>query len=64
MNDISAEALAKAFFYIGDCIRFTESIKKQNTCNGCGKIKTCEYRPDWGAPTRINCPLWSREGES
>ena len=64
MSDISADALAKALFYLGDCVRFTESVRKQPCCNSCGKIKTCEYRPEWGEPTRINCPLWSREGES
>ncbi len=32
-------------------------------CNTCGKIKDCEYRPEWGDLTRINCPLWVQEGE-
>ena len=62
MTDISAEALAKALHYLGDCVRFTEMMSKQHCCNSCGKMKTCKYRPEWGKPTRINCPLW--EGEA
>ena len=58
MSSNEAEELAKALFYLGDCVRFTELMKTQNCCNSCGKIKTCEYCPDCGKPTRINCPLW------
>ena len=63
MSDWGAEQISKALHYVGDCVALAERIKSQNCCNTCGKIKTCEYRPDWGEPTRINCPLWSREGE-
>lgn len=63
MSDISAEALAKALFYLGDCVRLMERISKQPCCNSCGKLKSCEYRPEWGNATRINCPLWKAEDD-
>lgn len=62
-NDISSETLARTLIYLGDCVRLAESIRTQPCCNSCGKLKTCEYRPEWGESTRINCPLWEKEGE-
>lgn len=61
MSDVSADTLAKTLFYLADCVRFTESIMSKPCCNSCGKLEYCEYRPEWGAPTRINCPLWVEE---
>lgn len=61
MNDITADALAKALFYLGDCVRFTEMIRRQNDCNNCGAAQECEYLPEWGERVRINCPLWEEK---
>lgn len=32
------------------------AILKLPDCGDCGR-KDCEYMPQWGKPTRINCPL-------
>lgn len=60
---METRTLAETLFYLSQCVTLAESIKKQPCCNTCGKLKTCEYRPEWGEPTRINCPLWVKEGE-
>lgn len=57
------DELADTLWYLSQCVRLAESIKTQPCCGSCGKSKTCEYRPDWGEHTRINCPLWVKEGE-
>ena len=59
----SIETLIKALCYIADCIQFYERVSKQPCCNSCREKKTCNYRPDWGEPTRINCPLWQKDGD-
>ena len=33
-------------------------VKACVDCNTCGKQRNCEYRPEPGGTTRINCPLW------
>lgn len=58
---MKAEELAKTLIYLADCVRLAESISTQPCCNSCGSLKECEYRPDWGDNTRINCPLWRAE---
>ena len=45
------------------CLRAYERLTKLPTCNGCNKIKTCKYRPNWGEDVRINCPLWEKTEE-
>ena len=44
----------KMLFYLGDCMRFTESMRKLPKCDSCEK--KCEYRSE--ELTRINCPFW------
>lgn len=29
-------------------------------CNTCEKKHDCEYCPELGEPTRLNCPLWKK----
>ena len=31
-------------------------------CNNCGLQKSCKHMPDPGQDTRINCPLWMKNG--
>ena len=45
----------KMLFYLGDCVRFTESMRKLPKCDSCGR-EGCEYRSE--ELTRINCPFW------
>lgn len=52
--------LARILDRIADALMFVEKISEQPCCNTCWK-SSCEYRPDWGEPTRINCPLWKGE---
>ena len=33
-------------------------VAELNDCNNCGAQKDCEYVPQPGQFTRINCPLW------
>ena len=47
--------------YITECLRHYDRITRLPTCNDCGKVKACEYRPGWGEHVRINCPLWEKE---
>lgn len=54
--------LAQTLHKIADCILLADRISKQHSCNDCGIQKVCEVRPDWGEPTRINCPLWQKDG--
>ena len=57
------EDIAKTLYYIADCVGLAERVMKQPCCNTCGKMKDCEYRPEWGDSTRINCPLWKADGD-
>lgn len=54
----TAENIARVLFYLGNCVRYAESMQEQPTCKTCRNINDCEYRPEQGAPTRINCPFW------
>lgn len=50
----------------GDCTTcgykvHSERVSELPNCNDCGKALSCEYKPRWGAPARINCPLWEKE---
>ena len=38
----------------------SERVSELPNCNDCGKVLSCEYKPRWGAPARINCPLWEK----
>ena len=58
----TAEYISKTLSYIGECVQFTESMRKLQNCESCGKEK-CEYGPRLGKPTRINCPLWEEAEE-
>lgn len=59
---MGTRTLAETLTYLGQCVAFTETTQKLPCCNTCGKLETCEYRPEWGEPTRINCPLWNKDG--
>lgn len=56
--NLTNKDLITALTRIVECIQFTERISKQPCCNSCTQLKECEYKPDWGQPTRINCPFW------
>ena len=58
--DMDAEEFARMLIYTADCIRYAQRVLSYNDCNNCGR-KDCEYKPELGEQTRINCPLW--EGE-
>ena len=45
----------KMLFYLGDCVRFTESMRRLPKCDSCGR-EDCKYRSE--ELTRINCPFW------
>ena len=61
MREISANELATVLSYLSQCVLFTEKILKQPDCTTCGKLKTCEYRPNYDDDVCINCPLWIKE---
>lgn len=46
--------------YVIDAIDFYERMKKSHSCNDCGAMEECEYRPEWGSPVRWNCPHWEK----
>lgn len=54
------EAIGK-LSYILDCLRVYKQISESGNCNDCGKIKTCEYKPQWGEMVRYNCPHHERK---
>lgn len=41
-------------------IRYFEKVNAAHNCNDCGR-EPCEYVPDPGQLTRINCPHWERK---
>jgi hypothetical protein len=41
----------------------SEQVGNLPNCNDCGAAKTCEYIPEPGDWTRINCPLWRKKEE-
>ena len=49
--------------YITDCLRSYKKLTVLPTCNDCGKLKKCKYKPGWGEEVRINCPFWENENE-
>lgn len=52
------EQLARVVHHIADCILYYERLSSLPDCNTCGKQRSCKYRPAWGDPVRINCPLY------
>ena len=58
MESISPKAIVKALYYVIDCVKFADRVSKLPCCNTCGKLKDCEYRPEWGDSVWWNCPLW------
>ncbi len=52
--------VAALLYKAADAIRLSERLLALHDCNDCGR-PVCQYIPDPGQPTRINCPLW--EGE-
>ena len=48
----------KMLFYMGDCVRFTESMRRLPKCDSCGR-EDCKYRSE--ELTRINCPFWEEK---
>ena len=37
---------------------FVDNISKLPDCNNCLKKNMCEFMPNYGEYTRINCPAW------
>lgn len=37
----------------------SKRVSALNSCNDCGKARTCVYIPRVGEYARINCPLWA-----
>ena len=62
-RDREAENFADLLIYAGQAIRYYQRVSSYNDCYTCagGKDRSCPYLPDWGEPTRINCPLWYSE---
>lgn len=58
--DRDAEDFASMLLYVVNCIKYTQRVSSYNNCNNCGK-KDCEYKPAWGEPVRIRCPLWESQ---
>jgi len=52
--------MIKNLKYVIDALEFMEKMKYSHSCNDCGVVETCEYRPEWGKPVRWNCPHWER----
>jgi hypothetical protein len=50
--------MIKNLKYVIDALEFMEKMKYSHSCNDCGVVETCEYRPEWGKPVRWNCPHW------
>ena len=55
--DEDAKDFSRMLRYVQDCIRYYQEMKSLPNCNTCGK-RDCKYKPGWGLPVRINCPLW------
>ena len=51
--------VAALLYKAADAIRLSERLLALHDCNDCGR-PVCQYIPDPGQPTRINCPHWER----
>lgn len=38
----------------------SELVSSMGNCNNCDRTRSCDFVPDVGEPTRINCPHWKR----
>ena len=56
--DRDLEDFARLLISAADYIRHSIDVSSYNNCNNCGAKLNCKYLPEWGAMTRINCPLW------
>lgn len=56
--DRDLEDFARLLISAADHIRHSINVSSYNNCNNCGIKLKCEYLPEWGKMTRINCPLW------
>lgn len=56
--------VAALLYKAADAIRLSERLMALHDCNDCGR-PGCQYIPDPGQPTRMNCPLWKemRDGK-
>ena len=52
--------LAATMYYVADSLRELDKILSLPRCEDCAKYGGCEYLPEWGRPTRYNCPLWEK----
>ena len=57
-SDMDAKDCARMLRYAADCIDYYLRVKSYPDCNTCGIRKECQYCPDLGEQTRINCPLY------
>lgn len=54
---------AETMYYVATCLRHLDAIMALPQCCDCKKYRECEYRPEWGKPTRYNCPLFEKDGD-
>lgn len=55
--------LAETLYYIATSLRELDAIFALPQCADCAKYGACEYQPEWGRPTRYNCPLFEKDKE-
>lgn len=55
-----AKNYARMLQHVADCVLYYQRMSALPNCNDCGIENECEYRPEWGAPVRVNCPLWKK----
>ena len=48
----------KAFHLAIDCMQLVVRYAEYGDCNTCTISRECQYRPQFGDPVRINCPLY------
>ena len=55
--------IAEMLHDIASYIMLADSVMKLPSCNDCGKLMSCEHRPEWGATVRYNCFDWTSKTE-
>lgn len=63
MKKDDIEKLREALLYLADVLILEEEIKRMTSCDDCGKVWECPYRPELGGSVRYNCPLWRGKAE-
>lgn len=60
----AADAIEELATYYDNLSVYYDRMAELPDCNDCAKKRDCEYLPEWGATTRVNCPLWVGERDS